>query len=105
MNSFFALLQSASTNMRRHQVSEDADKDYGRQETRHWLGVDALECLPNPRRWPDMRSFTVIETTREGNGKVSQERLCYISKLPSDTLALARTIRQYWRVDNPVYQY
>jgi predicted transposase YbfD/YdcC len=103
MDDFFALFQSAPTDKTPHQVSEDIDKGHGRQETRRCYVFDALACLPNPGRWPDMKSFAVIEASREVNGKATQERRCYISSLPPDAPVLARTIRQHWCVENQVH--
>ena len=103
IDDFFALFQSAAADQTPHQVSEDVNKDHGRQETRRCYVFDALECLPKPGRWPDLRSFVVIESTREVNGKVTQERRYYISSLAPEADRLAKAVRQHWGIENQVH--
>lgn len=100
---FFALFQAAPADKTPHHVSEDVDKDHGRQEIRRCYVFEALECLPPPERWPDLKSFAVIESTREVNEKRTQERRCYISSLPPNAQQLAQAIRQHWGMENQVH--
>lgn len=103
IDDFFALFQSAPADKTPHQVSEAVNKDHGRLETRCCYVFNALECLPQPDRWPDLRSFAVLETTRELKGKVTRERRCYISSLAPDAALLATAVRQHWHIENRVH--
>jgi len=100
---FFAMFQAAPADKTPHQVSEDVNKDHGRQEVRRCYVFDALDCLPTPERWPDLKSFAVIESTRVVNGKQTHEQRCYISSLPPEAAPLARAVRQHWGVENQVH--
>lgn len=48
----FALFQSAPADQTPHQVSEDVNKDPGRQETRRCYVFDAVEACPSPDAGP-----------------------------------------------------
>ena len=45
-----------------HGFSESVEKGHGRVETRRCYAFGQLECLANPRQWPGLRSFAVIES-------------------------------------------
>ncbi|GHT96901.1 hypothetical protein AGMMS49545_23230 [Betaproteobacteria bacterium] len=62
-----------------------------------------MECLPHPERWPDLKSFIVIESERTLKGKVSLEHRYYISSLSPDAERTAQAIRAHWRVENSLH--
>jgi predicted transposase YbfD/YdcC len=103
MEDFFETFLAAPSERTPHQVSETVNKEHGRLETRRCHVFEALECLPNPTRWPDLRCFAVIESTREMKGKVTRERRYYISSLAPDAEQLARAVRQHWGIENRVH--
>lgn len=45
----------------------------------------------------------VIESTREVNRKVTQERRYYISSLAPEADRLAKAVRQHWGIENQVH--
>ena len=103
INDFFELFQSAPPDKTPHHVSEAVSKDHGRLETRRCYVFDALECLPAPTRWPDLRCFAVIESTRERQGRMTRERRYYICSLVPDAEQLAAAVRQHWGIENRVH--
>lgn len=103
IDDFFEQFRTAPTAQTPHQVAEEVSKDHGRLETRRCYVFDALDCLPHPTRWPELRCFAVVETTREGKGKVRHERRCYISSLAPDADRLAKAVRQHWGIENRVH--
>tara|TARA_R110002049_G_scaffold223592_1_gene395257 strand:- start:52 stop:1176 length:1125 start_codon:yes stop_codon:yes gene_type:complete len=100
---FFVQFCAMPASQTPHQAKEDISKEHGRVETRRCYVFDALDCLPDPSRWPDLRSFAVIEATREIQGKTTQERRYYISSLAPDADALAKAVRQHWSIENQVH--
>lgn len=86
-----------------HQVTEEVTKDHGRLETRRCYVFDALDCLPQSTRWPDLGCFAVIETHRERQGQSKRENRCYVSSLAPDADQLAKAVRKHWGIENPVH--
>ncbi|MDV7213697.1 ISAs1 family transposase, partial [Azotobacter beijerinckii] len=99
---FFACYQ-ASPDKTPHTVFETVEKDHGRLETRRCHAFDALQCLPRPEQWRDLKSFAVIESTRQVKGLQTTEYRCYISSLPADSQRLAHAIRAHWSVENQLH--
>ncbi|MDV7214314.1 hypothetical protein R4769_24730, partial [Azotobacter beijerinckii] len=69
---FFACYQ-ASPDKTPHTVFETVEKDHGRLEIRRCHAFDALQCLPRPEQWRDLKSFAVIESTRQVKGLQTTE--------------------------------
>lgn len=99
---FFACYQ-ASPDKTPHTVFETVEKDHGRLEIRRCHAFDALQCLPRPEQWQDLKSFAVIESTRQVKGLQTTEYRCYISSLPADAQRLAQAIRAHWSVENQLH--
>jgi predicted transposase YbfD/YdcC len=62
-----------------------------------------LERLPHPERWPDLKSFIVIESERTLKGKTSLEHRYYISSLSPDAERATHAIRAHWRVEKSLH--
>ncbi|ERS88794.1 ISAs1 family transposase [Halomonas sp. PBN3] len=103
IDDFFAQFCAAPAAQTPHQVNEEVNKAHGRLETRRCYVFDALDCLPKPARWPDLRCFVVIESTRESRGKMEQERRYYLSSLEPNADQVAKAVRQHWRIENQVH--
>jgi predicted transposase YbfD/YdcC len=86
-----------------HRFSESVDKGHGRIETRRCYVFDQLECLHKPEQWPGLKSFAVIESQREINGKATLERRLYISSLAPDAERIGSAIRAHWSVENRLH--
>ncbi len=82
---------------------ETVEKDHGRIETRRYWITDHKYCLPKHERWPGLKTFGVVEATREVDGKVSRETRAYISSLPMDAHRFARSVRGHWEVENRLH--
>lgn len=86
-----------------HRFTESVEKGHGRIETRRCYVFDQLECLHKPEQWPDLKSFAVIESQREINGKTTLERRLYISSLRPDAERIGSAIRAHWSVENRLH--
>ncbi len=80
---------------RRTASCESVEKNHGRLETRRCFAFEHLHCLAAPEKWPDLRSFAVVESMREIDGQVSTARRLYISSLPSDAEQIVRSVRAH----------
>ena len=86
-----------------HSVHETIEKDHGRLETRRCYAFSQLECLVKPEQWPNLRSFAVVESTREIAEKVTTSRRLYISSLEANAEPLLQAIRSHWSVENRLH--
>ncbi|WP_017429388.1 ISAs1 family transposase [Vreelandella jeotgali] len=103
IDDFFEQFGMAPASQTPHQFKEEVNKAHGRLETRRCYVFDALDCLPKPDRWPDMRCFAVIESTREYRGRMERDYRYYISSLEPNAEQMARAVRQHWRIENQVH--
>ena len=103
MRDFFAAFKAAPSSQTPHRFFETVEKNHGRIEHRRCFAFDQIECLDQPERWPDLRSFIVIESERTVSGKTSHEQRFYISSLTSDAERAARVVRQHWAVENQLH--
>jgi predicted transposase YbfD/YdcC len=102
LRDFFTLFQDAPEKTP-HTFHETLEKDHGRIEHRRGYAFDQLDCLHRPERWPGLKSFAVIESSRFIKGKTTTERRFYISSLPPDASRLATAIRQHWHIENRLH--
>ena len=86
-----------------HSVQETVEKDHGRLETRRCYAFSQLECLVKPEQWPNLRSFTVVESTREIEEKVTTSKRLYISSLLANAESLLQAARSHWSVENRLH--
>jgi predicted transposase YbfD/YdcC len=102
LRDFFTLFQNVPEKTP-HTFHETLEKDHGRIEHRRCYAFDPLDGLHRPERWPDLKSFAVIESSRFIKGKTPTERRFYISSLPPDASRLATAIRQHWHIENRLH--
>ena len=86
-----------------HAHFEHVEKDHGRLEVRRCHVFDQLQCLPQPERWPGLRTFVMLESERTVGNQTSLERRYYISSLAPDAERIAHAIRAHWGVENRVH--
>ena len=53
--------------------------------------------------WKALRSFVMVERSTEKNGKISQERVYYISSLEADAAVFQRLVRGHWGIENQLH--
>ena len=82
------------------------DRAHGRAETRRCLAIGEpayLAYVDPERRWPNLRSVVLIESTRRVGGTVTIEDRYYLASLPADAAHLARVIRSHWGIENRLH--
>ena len=52
-----------------------------------------MDWFADSADWEGLQSVGVVEATHEINAKVSTERRCYLSSLPTDVHLFARAVR------------
>lgn len=103
MRDFFAQFQATPAERTPHSFYEQIEKDHGRIEHRRCYVFDQLDCLHNPRQWPDLKAFVVIDAERTTKGKTTCEQRYYITSLAADAQRLADAIRSHWSVENRLH--
>jgi predicted transposase YbfD/YdcC len=82
---------------------EVTEKDHGRIETRRCWQSGAIDWYEEKGHWPGLRSFCLIESSREYRGKSETSRRYYISSLGMDEGRLAQSVRAHWQIENSLH--
>jgi predicted transposase YbfD/YdcC len=79
------------------------DGDHGRIETRSYRVYSTPQYLDDTHKWPDLKAFVHVTSTRELDGKPSRsERVYLMSKCPGAQEAAA-VIRGHWQIENSLH--
>jgi predicted transposase YbfD/YdcC len=79
------------------------EKDHGRLETRTYYQSAEIGWFADRDQWQGLKSFGMVESTRELAGQTSTERRYYLSSLPLQPELFARAVRSHWGVENKVH--
>lgn len=82
---------------------EQVEKDHGRIETRCCWQSDCIDWYADRAQWPGLRSFVLIESTREHGGSIEKSRRYYISSLPQGESYAAKSARAHWQIENSLH--
>jgi predicted transposase YbfD/YdcC len=82
---------------------QTVEKDHGRLEIRRYWITDQIQWLTEAKEWVGLRSFGLVESTREIAGVVTVERRCYLSSLPAKAQGFAQAVRGHWAVENSLH--
>jgi predicted transposase YbfD/YdcC len=96
---FFRCFEANPAEHTPHTSSVTLEKGHGRIETRRCYAFGQIDCLANPRQWPGLASFAVLERERIVGGKTSVERHLCISSLAPEATLIARAARAHWSVE------
>ena len=86
-------------------MHESVEKDLGWLQARRYYAFSKLECLVKPDQWPNLRSFALVESTREIEEKITASRRLYISSLPDNGKSILETVCKTWNVENHLHWY
>jgi predicted transposase YbfD/YdcC len=100
----FAAEQKAN-NFKDTKVSQDQtfDGDHGRIETRTCTVFHDVAWLQERHNWPGLKTFVMVESTREFNDKIERETRFYITSLVMLANALSPIVRSHWAVENSLH--
>jgi predicted transposase YbfD/YdcC len=80
------------------------DVDHGRYERRfHAVSGNITWLKERHPNWNTVKSFGVIQATRESQEKTSSERRYYISSLPPEPKLFATAARAHWGIENSLH--
>jgi predicted transposase YbfD/YdcC len=98
---FFREAGAESFDAVRHTFHETHDEAHGRREVRRvWSSTD-LSTIPDAKKWPSLKSITLVQREREVDGKVELERHYYISsRSRAGARWLSERIRGHWSIEN-----
>jgi predicted transposase YbfD/YdcC len=86
--------------MRSHKTVE---RNHGRHETREYVVAAAPAKLLRSNDWKDVASIGMVLRTREVNGTLSEEAVCYLSSLPPKVKTFAKAVRSHWGIENRLH--
>lgn len=78
------------------------ESSHGREELRIYTVAPAPAILRR-QGWVDVRTVGMVYRSRCVNGKESQEVVYFISSLPPKVRALAKHVRDHWKVENQLH--
>jgi len=80
----------------------DENAGHGRVERRRCVALPCPASAPFAD-WPGIESVTMVESTRQAEGKITTEKRYFVSSLASDSKRLACAIRSHWEVENRLH--
>lgn len=95
--------QKAPQSVKEVSYHETVEKDHGRIETRRFWQSDNVEWFTDLKEWENLRSFGMIESTRDVKGETTSERRYFLSSLPLDVKQFAKATRNHWGVENSLH--
>ena len=84
-------------------TAETQDQGHGRIETRRGWSVPAPEWLTGFDQWRDLKSLTLIESTRTIKDQSTVETRYFISSLEPDAPHALEVVRAHWGVENSLH--
>jgi predicted transposase YbfD/YdcC len=82
---------------------ETVDGDHGRIETRTCTAIHDVEWLRERHDWPGLQGVAMVESSREIEGKVTQETRFYITSLALLANVIGPIIRDHWAIENGLH--
>jgi predicted transposase YbfD/YdcC len=80
------------------------EKDHGRIEERRCWVTEDTDWFTEKAEWAGLRSFIMIEATREVVGQATTvERRYFISSLAADAKQVSRAVGGHWQVENSLH--
>ena len=76
---------------------------HGRIETRRTVVTSDIDWLQDRDDWSALKSIGMVESTREINGRRSNERRYYISSLNCEAKTFGNAVRNHWGIENSVH--
>lgn len=75
-------------------------KSHGRLETRKYWQSTEIEWFADKQLWAGLKSFCMVESTREVSGERQVSRRYYISSVAGDIGQISGAIRSHWEIEN-----
>jgi predicted transposase YbfD/YdcC len=82
---------------------ETIEKDHGRIETRRYWITEEIGWFAERTLWEGLRSFGMVESIREVDGKATSETRFYLASIQADAKSFARAVRGHWGIENKLH--
>lgn len=79
------------------------EKDHGRLEERTCYVVQDLDWLEGKERWAKLKAVVMVLSSRNIQGKKTQDRRYYITNSEQSARVIAGAIRSHWGVENSLH--
>ena len=88
-----------------HHLDEYHETDYEHGRTVHYHVVSTQEIVwfEDIHEWAGLKSFVMVQRTRQSKGVTSTERAYYISSLEADAKSFAQWTRGHWGIENALH--
>lgn len=89
-----------------HSYAKQVNKGHGRVEKRECWSFDPTswkDCFRTLKKWPTIKSITLIEATRTINGIDTSEKRYFISSLPPQADVILNAVRSHWGIENGLH--
>ena len=89
----------------RHHLDVYRDTDYEHGRTVHYRVVSTQDVVwfENAGDWPGLKTFVMVERTRQIKGVTSTQRAYYISSVEAGAKQFAQWVRGHWAVENSLH--
>ncbi len=79
------------------------DANHGRIEERCYHVYSTTQYLDDTHKWPSLKTFVHVTSTREMNGKSSRCERVYLMSKPPQAQEAATIIRGHWQIENSLH--
>jgi len=86
-----------------HTYHETIEKNSGRIEKRRCWSTESLKWLRNKKRWKNLTSASIIETTITKGKQLMVTRRYYISNLHAHANIILAIVRNHWGIENKLH--
>ena len=86
-----------------HDTHTTVDGDHGRIETRRCVVTNDIDWYADKSKWIGLKTFAMIESTRDLGDKIENDTRFFISSLPMDAEQLLKVARGHWAVENSLH--
>ena len=85
-----------------YRYTDTIEKDHGRIETRKYWLTPEVSWFEDLEEWKELKSFGMVESTRQIGEKITVETRYYITSL-KEAPAFARGARGHWGIENKLH--
>lgn len=86
-----------------HDVHTTVEGNHGRIETRRCVVTNDTDWYVDKSKWAGLKTFAMIESTRDLGDKIENDTRFFISSLPMDAEQLLQVARGHWAVENSLH--
>ena len=82
---------------------KNCDKAHGRIEIRKCWSSENINWITNRQEWAELKSISMIESTRIIDNKKTIETRFYIASIPANAKKISCAVRSHWKIENSLH--